>query len=381
MVHKKTKLFSVIIIFILTCICSNSIAKATAQSGSFNGVTLDVARQHYSTATLKHFIDIIHQNNGQFLQLHLTDSNDFGIENSLVGQTKSQSQFHDGTWENKKTKQKFYSLNQMNNLVNYAKKRNVTVVPEIDTPAHVGGLIKDMQAANMNATVTHISYENSYYGREIKLNSNGANFVIQLDQMVGKPFIRQSNARFHLGGDEFSNSNKTNPAYVYYLNATSKAISKMNMIPEVWNDGILNSELNQINKNIHITYWNWTGDETGKAVKQRHKSRASLPKLLKSGYKVLNYNDYYLYFILNKTNLKSKNIKYMSNDMKLNWNPKMWDNDNTSHLKNVTNIEGSSVSIWGDPSHTFSQKQILNSSTKFINEFFKICNEFARNNN
>ncbi|KRM12290.1 family 20 glycosylhydrolase [Paucilactobacillus suebicus] len=379
--HKKTKLLSVVIIFLLTCICINTIAKASTQSVNFNGVTLDVARQHYSTATLRQFIDIIHQDNGQFLQLHLTDSNDFGIENSLVGQTKSRAQFHDGTWENKKTKQKFYSLNQMNNLVNYAKKKNVTIIPEVDTPAHVGGLIKDMQAENMNKTVTNISYNNSYYGREIKLNSTGANFVIHLDQMVAKPFINQNNARFHLGGDEFSNSNKPNSAYVYYLNTTSKAISKMNMIPEAWNDGFLNSEVNQINKNIHITYWNWTGDETGKAANQRRKSRASLPTLLKSGYKVLNYNDYYLYFILNKTNLKTKNIKYMSSDMKSNWNPKMWNNDNTSHIKNITNIEGSSVSIWGDPSHTFPQKQVLNSSTKFINTFFKICNEFTQKNN
>ena len=135
--------------------------------------------------------------------------------------------------------------------------------------------------------------------------------------------------------------------------------------------------LNQYDKHIQITYWNWTADEKGAPGKERQKALAKMPELIHHGFKVFNYNDYYLYFNLSQKNIKSRNVAYMTNDMKQNWDPTIWDNDNDSSLNSLHNIVGSSVSIWADKdAHSkINDKQILTASQKFLSQFLQLARQ------
>ncbi len=345
--------------------------------GNFNGLTLDVARIHYSVPTLEKFISLVHSTGGKFVQLHLSDTNDFAVESQIIGQTKKNGTKKGSVWENKKTKQTFYSNYQIKELVDFAEKQKITLIPEVDTPAHIGGIVATMEENGKKSEIKNLVRTDHKLGLVFHLTATSANFVNKLNNEIAQNFAGQNNARFHLGGDEFSTSYKENSAYINYLNKTSNYIENLGFIPEAWNDGFTKAGLSKFNKDIQITYWNWIDDKNGTALgKKYEQSRATMPYLINHGFKVFNYNDYYLYFIVNKFSMQKDNIDYMSSDMKKNWNPKIWHDDNPSSLKSTKGIIGSSASIWGQPGENISQKSIYDSPITFFKTFMKICNKY-----
>lgn len=128
-----------------------------------------------------------------------------------------------------------------------------------------------MKANGKSKLARQLSWYSKSYGDELHLNQASIDFVENVDNEVGTEFDNQNNARFHLGGDEFTDKLTKNPAYVKYLNATSTNVEKLGFIPEAWNDGFLNSELGDLNKHIQVTYWNWTADQSGSLGARRKK--------------------------------------------------------------------------------------------------------------
>ncbi|QFR67474.1 family 20 glycosylhydrolase [Furfurilactobacillus rossiae] len=378
----KLRHYSLLITFIIVIgiyLTQINVCAATqqAENGQFNGLTLDVARRYYQPDTIKSFISQVAQNRGRFVQLHLSDAQSFAIENDTVGQTLANATQTNGVWRNNKTHQAFYSKSQIADLVTFAKQKHITLIPEVDTPAHIDGMIKTMRANHQTQQINQLTYKNKSYGREFHLSNASITFVKQLDNEVAQSFSGQADMHFHLGGDEFTDQTKSNKPYITYLNALAKNIQAQGFIPEAWNDGYMSRALNQYDKHIQITYWNWTADEKGAPGKERQKAWATMPELIHHGFKVFNYNDYYLYFNLSQKNIKSRNVAYMTNDMKQNWDPTIWDNDNDSSLNSLHNIVGSSVSIWADKdAHSkINDKQILTASQKFLSQFLQLARQ------
>lgn len=367
--------YLVMIICLIAGLASFQPANAATKPGQFNGLTLDVARHHYQIQTLKKFIHQVKIDHGQFVQLHLTDSQSFAIENETVGQTLTNAIESDGVWRNRTTHQAFYSKAQIATLLAYAKQQQVTLIPEIDTPAHLGGLVATLKANHQQELVQQLITQNHSYGPEFKLTNASIDFVSQIDAEVARSFIGQANARFHLGGDEFTDNTKPNPAYVTYLNRLAANVEQLGFIPEAWNDGFLTHDLATLDHQIQVTYWNWTADEKGAAGRARKQSWATMPQLIHHGFKVLNYNDYYLYFNVTKANLKPANVTYMSSDMKQNWDPTIWDNDAQSSLNSLHGITGSSISIWCESDKTATDKQIYQSARSFLKNFLALARQ------
>ncbi|WP_288639539.1 family 20 glycosylhydrolase [uncultured Lentilactobacillus sp.] len=378
MVHKSWLVLMPLMVLLMGCTAHKAAtthSSSNTEYGKFNGVTLDVSRRHYRVSTLRKYIHLVADNHGSFIQLHFSDDKDFAIENNYVGQSIKNARKINGVWHNKKTNQFFYSQAEIKSLVKDAKRQGITLIPEIDTPAHVTALVETMKANGKAKLAKQVSWYSKSYRDEIHLNQAGIQFVNKLNDEVGEDFANQSNARFHLGGDEFTDKVKSNAPYVKYLNATSQNVEKMGFIPEAWNDGFLNSSLSKLNKDIQVTYWSWTADQQGSLGKQRQKYWASMPKLIKHGFKVLNYNDYYLYFNLSKANISKKNVNYMISDMKQYWKPTLWHNDNDTTLKSKRGIVGSSVSLWADAAGSITDQQVYQASNKFIKTFLKLAED------
>lgn len=378
MVHNKWVLLLPLTVLVMGCSAQKSVTKPIANSsesqyGKFNGLTLDVARRHYKVATLTKYIQLVGAHHGRFIQLHLTDDKNFAIENNFVGQTTHNAVKKDGVWHNKHTNQFFYSKAEIKYLIRDAKKYNVTLIPEIDTPAHVTGLVNTLKANGHKPIADQISWHSSSYGDELHLNNTSIHFVEKLDNEVAADFAGQQNLRFHLGGDEFTDKVAKNPAYIKYLNATSQNIQQQGFIPEAWNDGFLSQSLNDLNHHIQVTYWNWTADQHGELGKKRKKYWASMPNLVEHGFKVFNYNDYYLYFNVSKANMTKQSVAYMTKDMKQYWTPALWHEDHATKVKSLKGIVGSSASIWADDAGSISDNRIYHASDKFITSFLALA--------
>lgn len=105
-----------------------------------SGMIFDCARRYYPVETLKGLIDTLSGHAGAFLQLHLTDNQNVGVECALLGQTAEAAELMaDGSYRNPHTGRRFLSAGQIRDILSYAGQRAVEVIPEIDAPAHMEG--------------------------------------------------------------------------------------------------------------------------------------------------------------------------------------------------------------------------------------------------
>lgn len=113
----------------------------------WRGVMLDVVRHWFTKEQVKDFIDNMVQFKFNMLHLHLTDDQGWRIEiKSLpklteVGawrapRTGRWGEFTKPTPDEAKTYGGFYTQEDMKELIQYAKDRFVTILPEIDIPGH-----------------------------------------------------------------------------------------------------------------------------------------------------------------------------------------------------------------------------------------------------
>ncbi|MEM9659909.1 MAG: family 20 glycosylhydrolase, partial [Planctomycetota bacterium] len=98
---------------------------------SYRGFMVDVARNYHSIKTLKEMVEMCRLYKVRYLQLHLTDDQAFTIPSKSYPQLTERSAYH-------------YTLEELRDLVAYADQRGVTLIPEIDTPAHSTSFTRSM---------------------------------------------------------------------------------------------------------------------------------------------------------------------------------------------------------------------------------------------
>lgn len=116
---------------------------------SFRGIQLDVSRHFYDVDYIKHFLDLAFMEKLNVFHWHLTDDNGWRIEIKKypllteIGSKRAYTQI--GGWKSKKMDKTlyegFYTQEQIKEVVAYAKARGITVIPEVDFPAHCASAI------------------------------------------------------------------------------------------------------------------------------------------------------------------------------------------------------------------------------------------------
>ncbi len=111
---------------------------------AWRGLLLDEARYFYGVAAVKQLLDQMHLLKMNVLHWHLTDDVGWRIEIKRypklteIGSKRSDTEI--GTWGSGKYKGEaesgFYTQEQIKEIVAYASARNITIIPEIDIPAH-----------------------------------------------------------------------------------------------------------------------------------------------------------------------------------------------------------------------------------------------------
>lgn len=110
---------------------------------SHRGVSLDVSRHFYSADFIKKYIDVLALFNMNVFHWHLTDDQGWRIEIkkypnlTKIGSQRSEtaidrhSEEYDG-----KPYGGFYTQEEIKEVVEYARQRYITIIPEIDVPGH-----------------------------------------------------------------------------------------------------------------------------------------------------------------------------------------------------------------------------------------------------
>ncbi|WP_373741473.1 family 20 glycosylhydrolase [Neisseria sp.] len=324
-----------------------------------SGLMLDMARYFYTPEAVKGFIDTVAAEGGTFVHLHFSDNENYALESRLLGQKAADAQRRsDGVYVNKTTGKPFWSDGQLREVVNHARSKKIELVPEIGSPGHMGGIFHLMENAYGKETVKQMQTANG----ELDISKpKNTDFMQALIAETADKFGTVSR-HFHIGGDEFGYDTESNRNFVAYANRQAEFLARRGLETRIWNDGIIKPTMDALNRDIEITYWSYDGDPQDKAeAAKRRTVRATLPDLLDHGFKVLNYNSYYLYVVPRDGKNWQADSAYAASDARKNWHLGVWDGNN--HRNALTDgrerkISGAAVAVWGEHAGTLSNGQM-----------------------
>lgn len=301
------------------------------------GVMLDVARAYYPVPLIEQYVDLLADNGGRFLHLHLTDDQNVGIESAVLGQTTTNADLEDGVWTSRVTGRPFLSAAQAREIADHAARRGITIVPEIDTPGHMAAAFALLEARHGTRWVDRIRSDES----ELDVTAPAsARLAADLLRELTRTF--PSSRTVHIGGDEWGDD--VSPAQrVGWLNTMAASIGDRDVW--AWNDGIDRAVVGRLDPRIHVTYWSFDGDTEDPAERRdRRAHRAGADDLAAAGTDLLNYDSYYLYEV--PTDLDPADSAYTAADLRAHWSLRTWDGDSGSRLS--APMSGAAVAIWGE---------------------------------
>ncbi|UQA93458.1 beta-N-acetylhexosaminidase [Streptomyces halobius] len=261
------------------------------------GMMLDNARKPFSAKWIEDRIRELGDLKLNQLHLHFSDDQGFRIESDTHPEIVSRDHL---------------TKDQVRHLVRLARSRHIAVVPEIDSPGHLGAVLKqypDLQLRTAQGSRVRGAIDIS--------KPESAELVDSLLREYAELFSnpKGTDAYWHLGGDEYQALMSSNPESRYpqlaqaarekygsngtiedlatgWLNDREKTVraAGKNRI-EAWSDGFFAGGRVKPPKDRIADYW------TGKEIGARDPAA-----YLREGRTVMNFNDEYLYYVLGEPN-------------------------------------------------------------------------------
>ena len=372
------KLVIYICVFLLGISFINVSAKEIIEETNMESVImLDVARRYHTVDEIKEYIDALAVNSNSTLQVHFTDDENVGIECDYLDQTVSNATINNGIYTNPVTGKEFLSYEQVKELMNYAKSKNVNFVPEIEMPAHMNGFFT--LAINKFGE----SYVRNHYDWDNPSNSGiawgGGDEQGNLDLMSpnAKPFVYKlldeyteffkDCKYFHVGFDEYTFRPELK---IDFANELYEYLSSKGFTMRMWSDAITKDNISDLNNNIEITYWGW------KEANILDTNYATVPDLQEHDFKIIITNKYYLFFVPSISNVSDDSLNYTINKIDEEWELEKWNYNFDSTLENHDNILGGMVCVWGEDSLGVDKSLIANHTVNMYNAMFKKLDKY-----
>jgi len=201
---------------------------------AYRGAMIDVARHFFSVEDVKKYIDLLAYYKINILHLHLTDDQGWRIEikswpklTSIGGSTEVGGEAGG-----------FYTQEEYKDLVAYATRRYITIVPEVDMPGHTNAASASYPILNGNGKTASL-YEGTNVGFST-FDTHKDTVYTFIDDVVREISSMTPGPYFHIGGDESHVTKK--PDYIYFVNRVSKIVSKYGKRMIGW-DEIANADV------------------------------------------------------------------------------------------------------------------------------------------
>jgi N-acetyl-beta-hexosaminidase len=160
-------------------------------SVKYLGVMVDSGRHFFPVEWLKKLMDTLHALGFNLVHFRLTDDQAFNIQlKSHPELAKPSAVLNE--------KQQVYTVTQLKDLVKYAKKRGIIVMPEINVPGHAGAWCGGVPG--LCVPCPHFICEKGY---GVPLNIDNPKLLDIIRNVIAEVRdIFQSSPYLHLGGDE-----------------------------------------------------------------------------------------------------------------------------------------------------------------------------------
>ena len=256
---------------------------------TYRGVMLDVARHYQSIPFIKKLIDLLAMQKMNHLHIHLTDSQGWRFESKKYPKLTQIGAYRKGTplnttYDYNSRPQDtlyggFYTQEQLKDIVKYAADRFITIIPEIEMPAHSkSALAAYPELACLDSTGHPFVYPQKIQDEYCTKDSTFT-FLTDILEEVMQVFPSKY---IHIAGDEASKVNwktckicqqrikdeglkNVNELQSYFIKRIEKFVNSKGRNIIGW-DEILEGGLAP-----NATVMSWTGIEGGiKAAKEHH---------------------------------------------------------------------------------------------------------------
>jgi hexosaminidase len=308
------------------------------------GFMLDIARKHFTAAWIEDRVRELGDLKYNQLGLHFSDDQGFRIESDRHPEIVSTQHL---------------SKAEVRRILALAASRHITVVPEIDSPGHLGAVI----AAHPDLQLRNVSGVPVRGAVDISKPASAA----MVDDLLNEYADLFPGSYWHLGGDEYQALTVASPAASFpqlataarnrfgagasvadlatgWLNDRAKVIHGHDRTARVWNDGIFSGGTVQADGDLQVAYW--TGKEIGARPPVAY---------LSAGRKVINYNDEYLYYVLGEP----QTFVYPTGQrIYEQWTPLVLRGSAPVPAKYDPQILGGSFAVWCDLAGSQTQDQV-----------------------
>ncbi|MDQ0794415.1 family 20 glycosylhydrolase [Streptomyces sp. B1I3] len=308
------------------------------------GLNLDIARKHYSADWIEDRLREMADLKLNQLGLHFSDDQAFRIESDSHPEIVSADHL---------------TKAEVRRILKLAASLHITVVGEIDSPGHLGAVLRahpDLQLRNTQGVTRQGAIDIS--------EPEAAEIVDDLLREYAELFPGQW---FHVGADEYQALTVSDPQASYpqlataarekygngatiqdlaegWLNDRAAVVRKAQKIPKAWNDGFFSGGTVTGDKGIEVEYW--TGKEIGARPPQDY---------LAEGRKVVNLNDEYLYYVLGQPN----DFVYPTGKrIYEQWTPLVLRGTEPVPARYSKQILGGRFAVWGDFPNAQTPQQV-----------------------
>ena len=193
---------------------------------AWRGAMLDVARHFFCVEDVKRFIDLIAHYKMNRLHLHLTDDQGWRIQIKAwpkLTEIGGQTQVNGGGGG-------YYTQDQYEEIMEYARNRFVTIVPEIDAPGHTNAALASYVELNCSGQAPAL-----YEGTEVGFSSLCIDQEITyqfLNDVIGELAALTPTPYIHIGGDEARSTSEQD--YKKFIRRIQQIVFCHNKIPVGW---------------------------------------------------------------------------------------------------------------------------------------------------
>ncbi|MFC5821027.1 family 20 glycosylhydrolase [Nonomuraea harbinensis] len=212
---------------------------------AYRGTMLDVARHFQPADVVKRHIDRISLYKLNHLHLHLSDDQGWRIAIDAWPRLTT----HGGSTQVGGGPGGYYTKAQFQDIVAYAARRNVTIVPEIDMPGHTNAALASYAELNCNGvapplyTGTAVGFSSLCVPKEITYTFV-QDVLTELAALTPGPYL-------HIGGDEAAS---TSPAdYATFMNRVQPLVAATGKTVMGWDD--IGTQAVQHSPNRVVQYW------------------------------------------------------------------------------------------------------------------------------
>jgi hexosaminidase len=308
------------------------------------GLNLDIARKYYTPGWIEDRLREMADLKLNQLGLHFSDDQGFRIESTSHPEIVSQ---------------RHLSKAEVRKILALAAQLHITVVPEIDSPGHLGAVMAPYPALrlrNVNGRVTQGAIDIS--------QTAAAKLVDDLQSEFAQLF---TGPWWNLGADEYQALVVADPEASYpnlarlavrkygpnadlqdlttgWTNSRGAALGPYKKKLKVWNDGLFPGGVVKANPDMEVQYW--TGKETGAREPVAY---------LSEGRRVVNFNDEYLYYVLGQPNAF---VYPTGKRIYEQWTPLVLRGTKPVPEKYSGQIQGGMFAVWGDFPNAQTQDQV-----------------------